>query len=72
MSCIETFYFTFGVGHKLGGHCQPIQAKNHQEARQKMFEMHGKEWAFQYTEKQWEKATEEGFANEKLLPVVKA
>lgn len=68
----ETFYFTFGVGQKLGGHCQPIQAENYEKARQRMFDIYGNKWAFQYTEEQWIKATTEGFANEKLLPLVKA
>lgn len=64
-------YFTFGVGQELAGHVQPIKADSPEEAREKMFEVHGKKWAFQYSEEEYLKARLEGYANETLLePII--
>lgn len=46
----KLYYFTFGCGQPHEGWCQPILAKNDQVAREKMHELHGERWAFQYTE----------------------
>lgn len=48
-----TFFFTFGVGQRLADHVQPIKAINMAEANKKMIEIHGREWAFPYTEKEF-------------------
>lgn len=53
---MEKFIFTFGGNHPLEGKCQPIYAKSYNEARNKMIEIHGMSWAFQYTNEDWEKA----------------
>jgi len=52
---MEKFIFTFGGNHSLRGKCQPIFAKDYSEARNKMVEIHGVRWAFQYTNEDWEK-----------------
>ena len=49
----STWYFTFGCGQKHAGYCQPIKAPSYGSARAKMFEMYGAEWAFQYSEQEW-------------------
>lgn len=46
--------FTFGVGHRLGGHYVRIKG-DYGEARKKMCEVFGKNWAFQYSAEDWEK-----------------
>lgn len=65
---MEKHYFTFGMGHKKAGNCQPILAKTVAEAREKMKEMYGSEWAFHYTEEEFKRYREEGTLNERLLP----
>ncbi len=66
-----TQYFTFGIGHKLAGQVQPIQAASVEEAREKMFEVHGRKWAFQYNEDEYLQARKEGYARETLLePII--
>lgn len=52
---MRKFIFTFGGNHKLEGKCQPIYAKDYSEAREAMVEVHGLNWAFQYTGEEWEK-----------------
>lgn len=47
------WYFTFGGKQPNEGMCQPIIAPSFGAARQKMFELHGERWAFQYGEDQW-------------------
>ena len=50
----EKYYiFTFGVGQKHGGYYVKIKG-TYEGARQKMFDRYGKEWAFQYSEEQWQ------------------
>lgn len=64
-------YFTFGMGHELAGHVQPIMAENPEAAREKMFEVHGKKWAFQYSEKEYIDARLAGHARETVLkPII--
>lgn len=46
----KTYIFTFGVGHKHGGHYVKIRG-TYESARKEMFERFGKDWAFQYEEK---------------------
>lgn len=48
------WFFTFGMGQTLQGHCQPIYAQSYGHAREKMVEVYGGRWAFQYSEKEWE------------------
>lgn len=51
----KVWYFTFLADDPVyGGYCQPIKASSWDEARAKMFELHGAEWCFQYSEEQWE------------------
>lgn len=49
----EYYIFTFGVGQKHGGYYVKIKG-TYGGARQKMFDKYGKEWAFQYSEEQWQ------------------
>ena len=52
---MEKYIFTFGSDHLLGQHYQPIYAKSASAARVKMLSRYGEDWAFQYTEEEWEK-----------------
>lgn len=45
----KNYIFTFGVGHKYGGHYVKIRG-TYENAREEMFERFGKSWAFQYEE----------------------
>lgn len=49
----EWWIFTFGCGQENAGKYVKIRG-TFQEARAKMFEKYGEEWAFQYSEKNWE------------------
>lgn len=57
---LKTWYFTFGCGQPLAGHCQPIKAYDFWSARAKMVELHGIVWCGQYSEDDWN-----GFKNDK-------
>lgn len=49
---MKTFYFTFMLKQEgVAEYLQPIVAKDVMTARQKMFDMYGREWAFCYDEK---------------------
>lgn len=49
---MKTFYFTFMLKQEgVAGFLQPIVAKDELAARQKMFDMYGKNWGFCYEEK---------------------
>lgn len=50
---MKTWYFTFRSSQENAGYCQPIQANSCGEARQKMFDVYGEKWAFQYSEEKW-------------------
>ena len=49
----ETFYFTFGYGHKQEGYYQPIKVPNRGLANKRMFLVYGTKWSFDYTENEW-------------------
>lgn len=48
----QTWYFTFGYGQKNAGHFVKFSG-TYSEARDKMFDAFGTEWAFQYSEEEW-------------------
>lgn len=48
----ETWVFTFGLGQKHAGHFVRI-CGSFDEARAEMFARYGREWAFQYSEQEW-------------------
>lgn len=51
----ESWIFTFGFGdYPFSGKCVRIQG-DFNMARQKMFDLVGSEWGFQYSEEEWEK-----------------
>ena len=54
----EWWYFTFGCGQKHAGYYVKIRG-TFNEARKKMYEKYGKNWGFQYSEKQWEEMKNE-------------
>lgn len=60
-------FFTFGLGQALQGHVQPIKAVSSAAAREKMIEVYGRKWAFQYSEKEYLDARLEGYARETIL-----
>lgn len=45
---LKKYYFTFGFGQKHENGYTMIEAETYGEARDKMFEMFGSVWAFQY------------------------
>lgn len=67
----DEHYFTFGQAHKYSGHHQVIFSDSPEAAEEKMFEVYGRNWAFQYTKKQWEQQKAKGsFLNsEPLEPI---
>lgn len=68
---MNKYIFTFGVGQPLGGYCQPIFAENFLKAREKMVELHGRNWCAGYTELEWQKAkTMVGSTLEKELEAI--
>lgn len=58
---MNKYLFTFGQLHKYVDRHQIIYASYPDTAADKMFEIHGREWSFQYTEKEWEQYKSEGF-----------
>lgn len=55
----QSWIFTFGCGRDVygdrAGKAVRVFADSYGEARQKMFEMHGDKWAFQYSAEEWER-----------------
>ena len=51
---MKKFIFTFPQSHILKGRCQVIIAEDDEVARDLMFQYHGENWAFQYSEKEWD------------------
>ena len=49
----DEWVFTFGVGHKHGGHYVRIKG-DYDAAREEMFRRFGGEWAFQYDAREWD------------------
>ena len=49
----ETYYFTFGFGQAYPNCFTIIAAKSYGDARDKMFAKYGREWASQYSKKEW-------------------
>lgn len=58
---MEKHYFTFGTYHALAGCHQEITANTPDEAREEMFSLHGRDWAFQYTQAEWDNCKANGF-----------
>lgn len=69
---MNKYIFTFGSNQLYAGFYQPIYANNSLEAREKMVELHGLKWSFQYTEEEWNKTKDElsGFQLEQPLEPV--
>ena len=49
METNQIWYFTFGSDHPFKDCIQPIRG-NYEKAREMIFEVYGKKWAFQYEE----------------------
>ena len=65
-------YFTFGCGQKHEGKCQPIEASDAGIARDKMVEIFGVKWSFQYTEEEWDAIKKDTrYPTETELPVIR-
>lgn len=47
------WYFTFGAGHALAHHVQPIAAESAMDARYKMLAMYGRHWCAQDDEERF-------------------
>lgn len=51
---MERFYFTFMMGDAKHRNCYHVEAaETYGEARDKMVERFGTDWAFQYEESEW-------------------
>ncbi len=50
----EVWIFTFGCGQENEGKCVKIKG-TFSSAREEMVERYGTKWAFQYSEKEWER-----------------
>lgn len=48
---MKHFFATFGYGHPFGSHVVVLKAKTEEKAREAMFEIFGKNWAFLYEQK---------------------
>lgn len=57
---MDKHIFTFGQHHKWSNRHQVIYAKYPDTAERKMFEIHGRDWAGQYSEEVWEQYKVEG------------
>lgn len=67
---MNKYYCTLGTGYPE--RVQPIIASSQQKARQIMFAKFGHNWAFDYTEEQYQQALDDGFfKNAKYLPLVR-
>lgn len=63
--------FTFGVGQPLWDKYAVIEASSPEKAREKMFDVFGREWSMQYTSKEFAQAKAEGFfRNLESLPTI--
>ncbi|MBO1909721.1 hypothetical protein [Sporosarcina sp. 6E9] len=58
---MKKYYFTFGQAHTNNNRYQVIFAKDVEAAYAKMFDIHGKEWAFGYTLEEWTDIKADGF-----------
>lgn len=58
---METFYFTFGVGHAFGDKFQQIVAENMEQARETMFNTFGNAWSFGYSEQEFKHSMSNGY-----------
>lgn len=64
---MNSYYFTFGIGHELQHFCLPVVAKNYREAEKEMFRLFGKDWAFGYEEGTFNKLRKTTFKNLTIL-----
>ncbi len=72
MDKLQKFFFTFGYGHGMDGFYQPVEAYSYTEAANLMFRFFNDQWAFGYTEVQFEQAKERGFfTKHEALQVIK-
>lgn len=50
---MNRYVFTFGSGQKHEGYYQVIEAPDMQQARNLMFEHHGRDWCNGFSEEEW-------------------
>ena len=55
---MNEWIFTFGYGQAMQGYCVRVKG-SYAEARQKMFDKFGRNWAFQYSAEDWDKWKED-------------
>lgn len=71
---MNKWIFTFGCGQRNEGKYVEVLANSYSEARDKMVNEYGIEWAFQYTEEEWNewciKADFVGVPHEKKLKTI--
>lgn len=73
MKSKKYWIFTFGCGQLHAGKAVKIAGENFFDARQKMINKYGKEWAFQYSEDNWkrrEKDAQRHYKMEEIMEVI--
>ena len=50
---MEKYYFTFLMSDTAHCRCYHVEEGNYEEARHKMVQLYGTNWAFQYSEEEW-------------------
>ena len=60
------WYFTFGGGQKHAGHFVKFFG-TWMATRQKMFDKYGSNWAFQYSEEEWESMQDNPWLETELI-----
>lgn len=55
---MSDWIFTFGAGQKHEGYYVRVTADSYDNARKKMVDKYGIEWAFQYSSEEWDRCCE--------------
>lgn len=68
---MEKYYFTFLMSDTPRCRCYHVEEGSYEEAREKMIQLYGTNWAFQYSEEEWKisKKQYERICDINLLPV---
>lgn len=67
---MKKYYFTFLMSDTPRYNCYHVEEGSYEEAREKMIQLYGTNWAFQYSEEEWKisKKQYERICDINLLP----